>query len=341
MKKNNINIWLLLVTFVLLTNLNMIAQSKIGTTIGQFLKIEPSSRSAAMGNAGAALNGEASLTFFNPAVLGRIPRSDVQFTNNQWLADISYNYAVGALKLEGIGSFTLQVTSLNSGEIDVRTVEFEHGTGEKYTVNNFALGLGYGLMLTDRVSVGVLINYISESIWHSNLSTFGLNFGVQYEIVEGGVTLGASVSNFGPRAGYNGRDLYIDYDHNPDIHGDNDKLPAELRTDKFSLPTLFRVGVAIPYEITNQHKVTLAVDAVHPNDNYEKLNIGFEWDMFGVIALRTGYRDLFLQDSEGGFTFGAGAIYEFTPGYNIHFDYAWADYGRLEKVHRFSIGIQF
>jgi len=142
MKNNKINICLFFIMFVLLTSLDIIAQSKIGTTIGQFLKIEPSSRSAAMGNAGAALNGEASLTFFNPAVLGRIPRSDVQFTNNQWLADISYNYAVGALKLEGIGSFMLQVTSLNSGEIDVRTVEFEHGTGEKYTVNNCALGVG-------------------------------------------------------------------------------------------------------------------------------------------------------------------------------------------------------
>lgn len=331
---------LFIITFVLLTN-NIFAQSKIATTIGQFLKIEPSARSAAMGNAGVALNGEASLTFFNTAVLGRIPRSDVQFTNNQWLADISYNYAAGVLKLEGIGSFMINLTSLNSGEIDVRTVEFEHGTGEKYTVNNLAIGLGYGLMLTDRVSVGVAINYISETIWHSNLSTFGLNFGVQYEIVEGGVTLGASVSNFGPRAAYDGRDLYINYDQDPKKYGDNDKLPAELRTDKFPLPTLFRVGVAIPYQVTEQHKVTLAIDAVHPNDNYEKVNVGLEWDLFGVIMLRTGYRDLFLPDSEGGFTFGAGAIYEFTPGYNIHFDYAWADYGRLLKTHRFSIGVQF
>ena len=178
----------------------------------------------------------------------------------------------------------MQATALNSGEIDVRTVEFEKGTGEKYTVTNFSLGIGYGLMLTDRVSVGMQINYINESIWHSSLTTFGLNFGVQYEVQEGGLTLGASVSNFGPRAGYNGRDLYIDYDNNTDINGDNDKLPAELRTDKYSLPTVFRVGVSYPFLFGNSHKVTIAADAVHPNDNYEKVNVGAEWEMFGALS---------------------------------------------------------
>ena len=29
------------------------------------------------------------------------------------------------------------------------------GTGERFTVKNLAFGLGYGLMVTDRVTVGV------------------------------------------------------------------------------------------------------------------------------------------------------------------------------------------
>src|ERR1035437_6674801 len=72
----------------------ILPQSKTGTTIGQFLKIEPSSRSAAMGDAGVALFGEASSVFFNPASLGRISSNDAQFTFNKWLADITYNYAI-------------------------------------------------------------------------------------------------------------------------------------------------------------------------------------------------------------------------------------------------------
>ena len=58
----------------------------------------------------------------------------------------------------------LQITSLNSGEIDVTTVEKPLGTGERYEVTNFAIGAGYGRMLTDRVAVGFLINYFREKM---------------------------------------------------------------------------------------------------------------------------------------------------------------------------------
>ena len=85
--------FLLVISFSLLMSSVTFSQSKTGTTIGQFLKIEPSSRIAAIGNAGASLSGEISSMFYNPASLGRISGSDVEFTFNKWLADISYNYA--------------------------------------------------------------------------------------------------------------------------------------------------------------------------------------------------------------------------------------------------------
>jgi hypothetical protein len=343
MKKNNKKVILkfLIFAFAFIYAVNVYGQSKTGTTVGQFLKIEPSARVSAIGNAGAALQGEAVAAFFNPASLGRLENSDFQFTHNNWIADINYNYAIGAIKTGSLGTFSVQVTSLNSGEIDVRTVEQPLGTGERYTVTNFALGVGYGIMLTDRVSVGMQANYIQESIWHSDLTAFGFNFGVQYEVAKGGLLLGASVSNFGPRAGYNGRDLYINYDFDSKKNGDNDHLPAELRTDSYSLPTIFRVGLAYPVKIGESNSVLIAVEATHPNDNYESVNIGAEWTLFNVFSIRGGYRDLFLNDSEGGFMLGAGAKVEVNSAYNIRFDYAWGDYGRLEQAHRFTVGIGF
>jgi long-subunit fatty acid transport protein len=319
----------------------LFGQSKTGTTIGQFLKIDPSARASAMGNANTSIFGEASSLFYNAASLGRLKNVDVQFTYNQWLADITYNYAVAAVPLEGIGTFALQLTSLNSGDIDVRTVEAPLGTGERYSVTDFAFGLGFGLMLTDRVSVGVQANYIQETIWHSSLSTFGLNFGVQYQVEENGLTIGASILNFGPRAGYNGRDLYINYDFNHTKYGDNDLLPAELRTDAYSLPTSFRVGVSYPFILSEDNKFTLAVDAFHPNDNDESVSVGAEWQFLNSFSLRGGYRDLFIHDSEGGLVFGAGVRVDVLNNYNLRFDYAWADYGRLEQAHRFTLSLGF
>ena len=320
---------------------SLLAQNKTGTTIGQFLKIDPSARASAMANASTSLYGEASSLYYNSASLGRLTNVDIQFTYNQWLADITYDYAVIAVPITNLGTFALQLTSLNSGEIDVRTVEFPKGTGERYSVTNFALGLGFGLMLTDRVSVGLQVSYIQETIWHSSLSTFGLNFGVQYQVEENGLTVGASILNFGPRAGYDGRDLYINYDFNSDKYGDNDLLPAELRTDAYSLPTSFRVGISYPLIINEDNKVTFAMDAFHPNDNTESISIGSEWQFLNSFSVRGGYRDLFIPDSEAGLVLGAGVRVNVLESYNLRFDYAWADYGRLEQAHRLTISLGF
>lgn len=331
----------LLVLVFLLSIDQAYAQSKVGTTIGQFLKIDPSARASSMGNASTSVFGEASSVFYNPASLGRITGIDFQFTHNQWIADINYNYAAVAISVVGFGSLSLQATSLNSGEIDVRTVELPHGTGERYSVTNFALGLGYGLMLTDRVSIGFLINYYNETIWHSSLSNFAMSIGVQYQLEPNSLTIGASLSNFGPRASYDGRDLYIDFDYDPGKYGDNDQIPSELRTGTYALPTLFRVGVSYPVQINESNIVIVSADALHPNDNEEKVNAGLEWNFYDYFALRGGYRDLLLTDSEGGLTLGAGVNVPYSGNYNVRFDYAWADYGRLNDTHRFTLSLGF
>jgi opacity protein-like surface antigen len=337
MKLKNIIVKLFLINLFLFVNIY--AQSKTGTTIGQFLKIEPSARIVGIGSAGASLSGDVSSAFYNPASLGKLNQVQIEFTYNKWLADITYNYFAAGLSVDNVGTFLLTGTMLNSGEMDVRTVEHPLGTGERFSVKNFAFGLGYGLMLTDRVSVGVQLNYISESIWHSSLSSFGMNFGVQYQTSENGLSLGASMSNFGPRAGYDGRDLFLDYDFDSHKYGDNDQLPAELRTDKFALPTIFRAGISYPFEIMNNTKLVIAVDAIHQNDNYQSVALGTELNLFDVITLRGGYRNLFLKDAEGGFVLGGGVKTSFANSYTVKFDYAYANYGILSSTHRITVGL--
>ncbi len=345
-KKSSISKFAIAIIAILLLNIPIVAQSKVGTTIGQFLKIDPSARVSGMGNAGTALYGEASSMYYNPASMGRLNQIDAQFTYTEWLAGITYNYAALGIKVENIGTFSLQAISLNSGDIAVTTVAEPHGTGEYYNVQDFALGIGYGLMLTDRVSVGFVVNYLSETIWHNSLTNFDFNLGVQYQIAVDGPTIGASLLNFGPRASYGGRDLYVDYNQNPSIHGQNDQLPAELRTDDFPMPTLFRIGISYPYKFDDDNKVVVVVDALHPNDNDESVNLGAELTLMKNFSIRGGYRNLFLVDSEsglaeGGLELGAGLNYDFSSGYALRFDYAWADYGLLLKVNRFTLSVGF
>jgi hypothetical protein len=342
MKNNNLTFGLFISLILLIMFVQpAFTQNKSGTTIGQFLKIEPSSRIVGIGNAGASLYGEVSSIFYNPASLGRLEMNDVQFTYNKWIADITYNYMAAGINIEGVGTFALIGTMLNSGEMDVRTVEQPLGTGERFSVKNFALGLGYGLMLTDRVSVGMQINYITEMIWHSSLATFGLNFGVQYQLMDKGLTLGASVSNFGARASYDGRDLWLNYDLDPRKYGDNDQLPAEFRTDAFPLPTIFRAGLSYIFNFGNDYSVLIAADAIHQNDNSQSIALGTEISLLEYFTVRAGYRNLFLPNLEGGLVLGGGIKKDIAGSYNIRFDYAYADYGRLTEAHRITVGLGF
>ena len=114
---------------------------------------------------------------------------DIQFTYNEWLADIKYNYATAAVNLGSLGTLALQVTSLNSGDIEITTVTQEKGSGLYYEVSNLSLGLAYGILLTDRVSAGIAFNFIQETIYNTSLTNAALNFGVQYQTTIEGLAL--------------------------------------------------------------------------------------------------------------------------------------------------------
>lgn len=314
------------------------AQSKTGTSIGTFLSIEPSARIAGMGNAGVTIYSEPQAVYYNPGSAGYMQGSAVQFTHSLWLADIAYDFGVLMFHVEGIGNMFAAVTSLNSGEIDVRTVDQPHGTGERYTVSDIAIGVGFGRQISDRFSVGLQANYIQETIWHNMMSAFSFDVGTIYRISADGVHLGASISNFGTRGQFDGRDLRVLYDQSKSKYGDNGQLPAQLFTNDFPLPVMFRVGIGMPIQLGESNKLTVVVDAFHPSDNTESVSFGAEYLFERMIALRAGYQNLFLKESEVGLTLGAGLEYEMS-GYKFNFDYGWADHGRLKDAHRIAIGL--
>ncbi|HEX9006562.1 MAG TPA: PorV/PorQ family protein, partial [Bacteroidota bacterium] len=183
------------------------AQTKTGTAVGDFLLIEPSAQIAGMGNAGVTIASSIQAAYYNPAAIGQLESSGLEFTHSLWLADISYDYVGGVLALGNIGNIFGSVTALNSGEIDVRTVQQPLGTGERYTVSDLAFGLGYGRHISDRFSLGLQVTYLQETIWHSSMSAFAVNVGTLYMISADGLRIGASISNWGSRGKFDGRDL--------------------------------------------------------------------------------------------------------------------------------------
>lgn len=316
------------------------AQSKTGTSIGQFMNIEPGARLAAMGNAGAAVSGDIQSAYFNPGAIGEISESAIHFTHSEWFADINYNYAAVAFPISGFGTLFGSVTSLNSGDIDVRTVDKPLGTGERYSVGDTGLTIGFGKQVTQRFVVGLQVNYVTERIWNSSVTVLTFGLGTVYRLTDNDLRLGFALLNFGTKGSYSGRDLSIQYDGNPSTNGDNSTLPASQWTGSFPVPVLFRVGMSQPLKLSEATLMTLSFDALHPSDNTETINLGVELGWMQRLALRAGYQTLFQEDTYLGLTLGFGLQGSLGDS-GFHLDYAWADHEYLGGTHRVSMGVYF
>lgn len=315
-------------------------QSKTGTTIGQFLLIEPSARIAGMGNAGVSIRDGLDAAYFNPAVIGLLQGYNLQITHSAWLADITYDYVAFSLPAGKWGNLVASLTALNSGEIDVRTVAQPLGTGERFSVSDVAIGVGYGRQVTDRFSAGARVNYVQETIWNTSLNTVVFDFGTLYQVSERGLRIGASLSNFGTQGRFSGRDLSLVYDGDPTRYGDNGALPGEVYTDAFAVPTFFRVGVGMPFRLSPQANLQVAVDAFHPSDNTEGMSAGAEFEYLRRFALRAGWQSAFQRDTELGLTLGIG-MWGKLDVYGYKVDYGWAEHRRLGGTHRVTFGLTF
>ena len=316
------------------------AQTKVGTTFGAFTLIEPDARLAGMGNAGSAAGEGLAGVFHNPGAVAGLERQAFEFVHVDWFAGIRYDWIAYARPIGGLGAAYATLTSLNSGDMLVRTVIQPLGTGELFNVTNLAVGLGYSHRFSLRFAAGAQVNYLQETVFHTSASTMTVSAGTLYRLSADGLRIGASLANFGTRASFGGGDLAITYDNVPGQNGDNATLPGERTTDAFAVPVSFRVGAAQPIVLGDGIKVLLAADALHPSDNSESVCLGGEATFRETVSLRLGWQSLFLEDSEVGLTAGMG-FRGTLDAVRYHVDYAWADQGRLEDTHRFSFGLLF
>ncbi len=316
--------------------------SKSGTTAAQFLKIQVGARAIGMGGAYVALANDVTSIYWNPAGLTHIGSNGaVGFVHTKWLGGMNFDFAGAVIRAGSIGSVGLSFTSLSMPDMKVRT-EFEpEGTGEFFSAQDFSLGLSFARSITDRFSVGFNTKYIREQIWHMATSAIAFDLGILFKTDFDWLVLGINVSNFGPKMQYTGKDVFINYDFNTSEFGDNENIFANLQTDQWDLPLLFRFGLSMKILDREMNQLTAAIEARHPNDNTESVNVGLEYGFRHWIFFRSGYQGMFEQDTEKGLTFGFGLIYYMSPAVLLHFDYAYADWGRLNNAHRFSLQIGF
>ncbi len=315
--------------------------TKTGATAAQFLKLGVGARPIALGGAFVAQANDLSAMYWNPAGLALLPGASVQLAHTRYLADITYNFAAFGTSLGNAGTLAASLIYLDSGDMLVRTIAQPEGTGERFKVQNYAIQVSYGRGLTDRFSIGGSFKFIQERIWHSTASSIALDVGTLFTTPYERLRLGASFSNFGPKLQMSGRDIVFSTDPTPNQGGVVEIVNSEYLLDRHPLPLLFRIGLSWDAMRTANHTFVLSTDATHPNDNYEYLNFGAEYDFRNLIALRAGYRNLFEANGEQGLTMGGGLNLRIDRALRVRIDYAWADFGRLEQTHWFTVDLGF
>jgi len=324
---------------------------KVGTTSLQFLKVMPTARATAMGDAYASLSGGADAVFWNPAGLVTTENHEVTTTLTMWLIDtkqiaLAYGLPMGdwgtlGFQVQYIDYETMQETRAEFVELVVPPNGepfFNSGlTGRSFTPYAFVVGVSYARAFTDKFSAAVTAKYVRESLWSDQTITIVNNetgesttyktyagvllfdFGMLYDTGFRSVTLGVSVQNFGSQV------TFADVAH-----------PA---------PLAFRLGVSsnlfgregLLFQ-DDQNRLTLAYDLFQPNDYHQQMHLGAEYSFSEWVALRAGYK--FEYDSEGA-TFGAGVRAD-VADWLVRMDYSYGQMSEyLNDVHRISLGVQF
>jgi hypothetical protein len=162
---------------------------------------------------------------------------------------------------------------------------------------------------------------------------------------EDGMTIGMSISNYGTKLNYDGIDLLRPIDILPNESGNFKDIEGQFRVQGWELPLIFRVGLSIKPIVSETHRLTLAVDALHPNNNSESINLGAEYEYkmlgFGRFFLRAGVRGLYMDETEFGPTFGGGFHLTLLHNKILKIDYAYKDVGILGNTMTYSLGFNF
>ncbi len=307
------------------------AFTKVGTTVATFLKLGTDARAMAMGNAYVAVATGPESFYWNPAGSAWNPKSAAKMGYTQWFAGIRLLAASAMMPVSRYAVVGVGVMAVNSGPMEVTTLEHPEGTGRTFSYTGTAVSLFASQRVYTRLSVGGAVKVIQEGIDHSSAMGLALDFGLRFDAGWHGLVLAMGFYNFGERMRIDGENLKIQVDPNPD-YGGNPEASARLVTSDWALPTQFRVGIAwYPFQGV---PFLVAIDGVHPSDHEEQVHLGLEYPL-GPLALRWGYQ---FRSDVGGLTFGFGFATQ-KPRYQIGLDYAYQDLGILGGVHRFTLSV--
>jgi len=317
----------------------LFAQSKVGTTAAPFLEIGVGARNVALGEAAVSMVQDVTSLYWNPAGIARMDAGEVTFQYTEWFAGTRLQYAAGAIPAGAFGTVGIHFYAFDSGEMDVRTIEFEDGTGETFSVQDLSIGLSFARSLTSSFSLGGTVKMVQSRVWRMRASAVAVDVGVLYDMPVPNLRLGFSITNFGGEMRLNGDNTTVRVDLDPLTSGDNDGILANLAVQSWELPLLFRIGLAYDLFRGPTTSLTVAADATYPNGNTQYVNAGAEFGFMDLFFVRGGWSNLFLDEASGRGHMRLG--FGVNAADRVRVDYAYAERGDLGNVSTVGAIVRF
>lgn len=311
---------------------------KVAQSTMNFQLVGISPKASALGNAYIALCRGAEAMFYNPAGIADLNHSlNLTMTMVNWIADIDYIAGAVAWNLRRYGTIgfsalavdygTVHGTSLvHPSEIDAYPLGYRDD-GEVNNVGAYSIGLTYGRAVSSQFLIGGNVRLVGQNL--------GENTFYGGDVVKNDAT--KLVFDAGIKY-YTG---FKDFRFGMAIRNFSSNLKREEISEQ--LPLLFTMGVAIDLfkllvpSLSQDHRMTFALDFLHSNNYSERVNWGLEYLLFQKLALRGGYQ---ANQDLASWSFGAG--FDSTIGNNnIEFNYSFSQFDLFDAVTRFSIAVSF
>ncbi|MDH3297723.1 MAG: PorV/PorQ family protein [Gemmatimonadota bacterium] len=341
--------------------------TSFGGVSAEFLQFGAGARGMALGGGFSTIADDVSALHYNPAGITFMDGPEASLTVMPYFADTDYYWAGLAFPF-GDGDFGFGVSLAHFGFSDqpIFTEADEQGdSGEFYGVSETSAALTIAHAFIDRFSAGFTVKFITDDLATGALagasaSAVAFDFGVNFhsELGDKPIALSFVVQNLGGTLSHSGDALrFRDFDgstNDPSLPDQRvDPIFAEIVTDGFPLPRLFRAGLSYDIVSGDNTRLTLLSEFVEANNTQPSFGFGgeFEWmsDVSPIgAALRGSYATQPDNDDLGGLPcgckdnldglgVGGGIFYQIADEYRVKFDYAFRHFGTLGSVDVFSV----
>lgn len=326
---------------------SLLGQRNVITTAAPFLLISPDSRSAAMGDLGAATSADANSIHWNASKLAFIEGDGgISISAAPWLRqlvpDIWFYYMSGYKKIDNKSTVGVSLRYFTLGDIQF-TDDQGTSTGD-YEPKEFALDGAYARKLSENLSLGVALRFVLSDLARGQVGSSGT------EIKAGMAGAGDISMTYMNDTKLGGKDF--DYTIGGNISNIGNKISYTNEANGDFIPINLRLGTFWNTQLDEYNEIGFGVD-------FNKLLVPtpqYTYDSLGEISGRVIADDPLINgmlssftDAPGGFreelneiTISAGVEYWYAKQFALRAGYFYeADTKGSRKYMTFGAGLKY